>query len=1831
MAMAPPDWHDATLVGPDLALTAGGAKLIHKHGRRYCLCDAYRKHMHAGTFYRCQRCHEMRCSECRGNPDHVYDETPVDVDFHVTKNDAQQQAVAAFPGTVTLTMPTVDEGTFGLGSGLAGLGHGGHGGHGGHMARAINVCVANYTFYQTRLEFKDDVCVTYESRDAYVVVVVNEASVAWNVYLRQKFFDAEGLDALQLDGASPQLALSTLGYDFGRPILRSELFVQSAFDVAVSQSPLHQDGRLVGFEQHVVDLDHDLDLDLDHDNLTAPQSRIMAQVTGRFRFSNTCATPGGLVYTREDGLVPAAYHLLDAHNDTDPKDDRWVLSSTPRKMEAGHVREVLLTYPGDYTHPLAGDFTQQRDLKATVPGIWFPLAPDIRIHVSLKAPPSIQLANLGSKTAAELSCGSSESAIRLFADVCGINMPVRSLLMQWLQSPPGANFGGPRSASARARRRGAAAVPEHLAKDALELVSFALTRIRANDDDDDNQDEDEDDNQDEDEDDNQDKDKDDKAQKNPLVMRNQPLGLHDACASCAPEEPHLHHLWCDDGTVERVLDRDMAAARSHGINQRRPAFDMFASLRASAVPNRFLFLDVVIGLNPLVLAHAAMGHLQRSRDPIARRLRDDAGVFDFDVAFGVLEPSLKALTPFRQGLRATTACDLDDDQDKAQPPSFQKMGKSLRPDQMAALSWMVRRERKQDGLFTERETEECVLPAGRVRIKATAKTRTHARGGVLAHEVGYGKTVVTLGAIDKGLQDAAFTEQLLEDRRRIVADSNDSNNSNNSGNDNIMIHTRATLIIVPPHIVDQWRAECRQFLGARRRVHVIKTVAGIQRRQIEQADIVIVSSSVFSADRVLERIAEASGLPAIHRNRRLEEADLYDWHAEAVETMRGTGFDFGDPEGGTAEGVEGKIREIRAGKANWARVASESRVGLSSRKKQATTTKTKAKTKTTSKTKAKANKTKAETKTDKIETKEPDAQGDDKTKTETKTKAQEPTARDKDKPGVADVYRLGLLLELYSFARVVLDEFSYESKHVAVFFKQAVSSCKWILSGTPPTSDLAHVCDMAALLNTHVARAAPTPGYFPNVTSGPRAPALTDEDEFHGGHAEPISAHLALERHRQAHRWLGHFVRKNLTDAITSGSITTTEVVCIVPMGPRETLVYTAAQQALADADWDRADMAGFTGELVTGALRNEDRRAAAARVKGSGRTGWSDALDALLILSSVSAGRHGRRALLAMGWLNDDDETETQAASLRNIVDGANAEAYESLDRLSRVLASHWNMMMFLRRSIALDDSPRSSGRRDKEKAYTDHMDGLVDIFRRGIGELCGGGDCFGFVLDRLLHQRTGEGVIHQHSGASNGRDLWDPETWYRARGGPGQLNFAAWWPVVVDKLTEEDLVDVLRPDDTPEEDREKAMADLVEHQQEEYGKKVMAEAIGLRKKTRDEAPEHRLLDAHLNDDTTKDDYELGVKMPPGRPVKGNVIRPRGQPIDETLNSFMLAVQSVKAGIDKVVAATRRSVFHAKLACLVHGRLDMFDGAPVRCNACPATVIECSTDGFLSSACGHVLCAACHSALRRSGNPLCPSTDGCTSPSAGTFIPFSCLVPPTRNLDLDLTLTHSDDEDNDENDNDDNAPSSKVAAITRLILHELPAGEKALVFVSHQALKSELYAELDRHRALVAAFVTNGGHADADHISGFKDFRGKAVLVQSLMSAESAGTNLTEANHLVFADVLCTDRDNYAMYTNQARGRVVRQGQARIVRVYQFVTPATVEWEVLDRRLGGRLRSWGDQGGGGGGGGGGRVALPIPEDAPVHPEYPVRFRAWIEGERLEPLLRSVEVDEFEM
>ncbi|GJC89104.1 hypothetical protein ColLi_11942 [Colletotrichum liriopes] len=203
-------------------------------------------------------------------------------------------------------------------------------------------------------------------------------------------------------------------------------------------------------------------------------------------------------------------------------------------------------------------------------------------------------------------------------------------------------------------------------------------------------------------------------------------------------------------------------------------------------------------------------------------------------------------------------------------------------------------------------------------------------------------------------------------------------------------------------------------------------------------------------------------------------------------------------------------------------------------------------------------------------------------------------------------------------------------------------------------------------------------------------------------------------------------------------------------------------------------------------------------------------------------------------------------------------------------------------------------------------------------------------------------------------------------------------------------------------------------------------------------------------------------------------------------------------------------------------------------------------------------------------------------------------------------------------------APGSKMLQIEKIILEEVKDDEKVLVFAAFAGIKSEVYTQLlGRVGDSVGVYTTDGGDQDSQIIDSFKNHPGKAVLVQSLMSSESAGTNLTEASHVVFAGALFTDSDNYTMYMNQAKGRVIRQGQARKVTIYHLVSPGTLEFDIFNQRQGGRIRDWGRHAYG-------RIRLPIPDEARVDPAYPLRYRPYLEDSAVEKLLRSVEFEEFE-
>ena len=72
----------------------------------------------------------------------------------------------------------------------------------------------------------------------------------------------------------------------------------------------------------------------------------------------------------------------------------------------------------------------------------------------------------------------------------------------------------------------------------------------------------------------------------------------------------------------------------------------------------------------------------------------------------------------------------------------------LRPEQQRSLHWMKAQEAEDAPPFIEQEVQESVLPALNWRLEAAARMPRQVRGGVLADEVGYGKTVITIALID---------------------------------------------------------------------------------------------------------------------------------------------------------------------------------------------------------------------------------------------------------------------------------------------------------------------------------------------------------------------------------------------------------------------------------------------------------------------------------------------------------------------------------------------------------------------------------------------------------------------------------------------------------------------------------------------------------------------------------------------------------------------------------------------------------------------------------------------------------------------------------------------------------------------------------------------------------------------------------------------------------------------------------------------------------------------------------------------------------------------------
>jgi SNF2 family DNA or RNA helicase len=137
-------------------------------------------------------------------------------------------------------------------------------------------------------------------------------------------------------------------------------------------------------------------------------------------------------------------------------------------------------------------------------------------------------------------------------------------------------------------------------------------------------------------------------------------------------------------------------------------------------------------------------------------------------------------------------------------------------------------------LFEQVEVRETWLDEIGLRMEGRASQHVPVRGGIIGDGVGFGKTALALAIIDANPK----VEEEKEKSWRIP--------------------TKATLVLVPSHLVTQWSdEEIPKFLGGTHRVVTIRSSNDFRRLTttiVQEADIVVVSQSLFESDMYVDSL-----------------------------------------------------------------------------------------------------------------------------------------------------------------------------------------------------------------------------------------------------------------------------------------------------------------------------------------------------------------------------------------------------------------------------------------------------------------------------------------------------------------------------------------------------------------------------------------------------------------------------------------------------------------------------------------------------------------------------------------------------------------------------------------------------------------------------------------------------------------------------------------------------------------------------------------------------------------------------------------------------------------
>ena len=141
------------------------------------------------------------------------------------------------------------------------------------------------------------------------------------------------------------------------------------------------------------------------------------------------------------------------------------------------------------------------------------------------------------------------------------------------------------------------------------------------------------------------------------------------------------------------------------------------------------------------------------------------------------------------------------------------------------------------------------------------------------------------------------------------------------------------------------------------------------------------------------------------------------------------------------------------------------------------------------------------------------------------------------------------------------------------------------------------------------------------------------------------------------------------------------------------------------------------------------------------------------------------------------------------------------------------------------------------------------------------------------------------------------------------------------------------------------------------------------------------------------------------------------------------------------------------------------------------------------------------------------------------------------------------------------NKYGSKMAALVAY-LHNLFENieNRVIIFSQYDKMLKMIGKTLDEF-GIKFVYCQGNNYVLNKNINKFKKDPSIRVIMLSSESSNS-GSNLTEANHIIFIDVLFQDKQHVIATETQAIGRAVRLGQKKGVKILRFITRDTIEEE---------------------------------------------------------------------